>query len=267
MSDTKQKAREAEDSTAVSALARWGLLSRGVVWLVVGGLAVQVALGDRAQADKNGALAAIKDKPLGEVLLVALALGFLGYAAWRLLEGAVGHRDEQGATQWGKRSASLLRGVVYLGLAVSTTRFLFSTPRRDQTEPLTARVMAATGGQTLVFLVGAGFVIGGLVMAVRAIRQGFADDLCQDEMPGWLRSATKAIASAGLVSRGVVFALIGVFLARAAATFDPNKAKGLDGSLKTLAGQPYGPVVLFTLALGLLAFALWSFLEARYREI
>ena len=119
----------------------------------------------------------------------------------------------------------------------------------------------------MVFLVGVGFVIGGGAMAVRAFGQKFEDNLKCGEMPGWLRRATKAIGTAGLVSRGLVFMLIGVFLVRAAVEFDPDKAKGLDGSLKTLAEQPFGQVALFVTAVGLLAFAVWSFLEARYRDI
>ncbi len=267
MSDTKHAARKAEDSDVVSGLARLGIVCRGLVWLVVGGLALQVAFGDSAQADKNGALAAIKDKPFGEVLLVVLVIGFLGYAAWRVLEAAVGHRDEDGGKRLLKRASSGVRGAVYLGLAGSTAKFLVTGGGQDKTEPLTARVLATTGGQTLVFLVGAGFVVGGLVMAARAFSQEFEDKLKTREMPDWLQHATKAIGTAGLTSRGVVFTLIGAFLVRAAATFDPDKAKGLDGSLKTLAEQPFGPVLLSVTAIGLLAFALWSFLEARYREI
>ena len=116
MSDTKQAARKAEDSDVVSGLARLGLVSRGIVWLVVGFLALQVAFGSQAQADKNGAFDTIKDKPLGSLLLVVLAAGFLGYAAWRLLEGAVGHRDEDGVKRWLKRGSSGFRGLIYLGL-------------------------------------------------------------------------------------------------------------------------------------------------------
>lgn len=267
MSDTKQAARKAEDSDVVSGLARLGLVSRGIVWLVVGFLALQVAFGAQAQADKNGAFATIKDKPLGSLLLVVLVVGFLGYAAWRLLEGAVGHRDEDGAKRWFKRGSSGFRGLIYLGLAGSTAKFLLSGGGQDKTEPLTARVLAATGGQTLVFLVGVGFVIGGGAMAVRAFRQKFEDNLRCGDMPSWLRKATKAIGTSGLASRGLVFGLIGAFLIRAAVQFEPDKAKGLDGSLKTLAEQPFGQVALFVTAVGLLAFAVWSFLEARYREI
>lgn len=267
MSDTKQAARKAHDSDVVSGLARLGLASRGIVWLVVGVLALQITFGDSARADKNGALAAIKDKPLGGVLLVVLVIGFLGYAAWRLLEAAVGHRDADGAKRGYKRVSSGARGLVYLGLAASTAKFLVSGPGKDNTEPLTARVLATTGGQTLVFCVGAGLVLVGLAMAVRALRQKFEDKLRTQQMPDWLQRATKAIATAGLTSRGLVFVLVGAFLVRAAALFEPDKANGLDESLKTLADQPYGPVLLFFTAVGLLAFSLWSFLEARYRDI
>src|SRR4051812_24536984 len=178
MTDVKEAARDAardaEDSTTVEWLARLGLASRGVIWLVVGLLAVQVALGDSTQADKNGALRAIADKPFGEGLLVVLALGFLGYASWRILEGAVGHRDEDDETRrWAKRIASLFRGGVYLVLAGSTAKFLFHQDSSDKTQPLTARVMSQPGGRVLVFAIGAGLVLGGVAMGVRGIKQKF----------------------------------------------------------------------------------------------
>lgn len=267
MGDTKRAARKAEDSDVVSGLARLGIVCRGLVWFVVGVLALQVAFGDGAQADKNGALAAIKDKPLGSLGLVVLVVGFLGYATWRVLEGAVGHRDEDGNKRLLKRASSAGRGLIYLSLAFSTSKFLISGGGKDNTEPLTARVLSTTGGQTAVFLVGAGFVITGLVIAGRAFSQEFEDKLKTSDMPDWLHRATKGIGTAGLTSRGLVFSLVGLFLVRAAATFDADKAKGLDGSLKTLSEQPFGPVLLTVTAVGLLAFALWSFLEARYREI
>lgn len=264
---TKHAARKAEDSDVVSGLARLGLVSRGIVWLVVGVLALRIGFGDQAQADKNGALAAIKDKPLGSLLLVVLVVGFLGYAAWRLLEAAVGHRDDDDPKRLGKRAFSGARGLIYLGLAGSTAKFLVAGGGQDKAEPLTARVLATTGGQTLVFVVGLGFVATGLIIGARAFSQEFEDKLDTGKMPGWLEPATKAVGTAGLASRGLVFALIGIFLVRAAATFDPEKANGLDGSLKALSEQPFGQVLLVITALGLLSFALWSFLEARYRKI
>lgn len=267
MGQTKQAARKAEDSTAVAWLARLGLVSRGIVWLVIGLLAVRVALGSTSRADKTGALQTISSRPLGRGLLVVLILGFLGYAAWRLLEGAVGHTDEDGRKRWTKRGASLVRGAIYVGLAVSTAKFLISGGGSDNTQPLTARMMSATGGRTLVLLVGVGVLVGGIAMALRAFRQKFEDNLDLRAMPSWLESATSVIGTAGLASRGLVFGLIGGFLVDAAVRFEPDQAKGLDASLKTLGQQPFGRVLLLAAAVGLLAFALWSFIEARYRKI
>src|SRR5688572_2612577 len=108
MGEAKDAAREAEDSAPVEWLARLGFCARGVIWLVIGVLALRIASGDSSRADKEGALEAIAGQPLGEVLLVVLLVGFLGYAAWRLLEGAVGHRDaDAGQKRARKRLVSL----------------------------------------------------------------------------------------------------------------------------------------------------------------
>lgn len=268
MGDAERAANKARKSDTVEWLARLGLLARGVIWLTVGVLAAQVALGSEKRADKNGALAAIKDKPLGEVLLVVLAVGFIGYATWRLLEGSVGHRDEDdGRKRWMKRGTSLFRGGIYLFLAGSTAKFLFSGGGNDKTKPLTARVMSHPGGRTLVLLVGAGLVVGGLGMAYRGLRQKFEDLVDQGKMPDGLPTVTRIVGTVGLTARGLVFALVGWFLVDAAVRFEPDKAKGLDASLKTLAHHSYGRVALFAGAVGLLAFSAWSFIEARYRKI
>jgi hypothetical protein len=237
---------------------------------VVGLLALQVASGgdEGTRADRNGALRAIAEKPFGEVLLVVLVVGFLGYAVWRLLEGLVGHRDaEAGRKRWGKKAVSLSRAALYTGFAVSTVRFLISGSSDDKTKPFTARVMSETGGRTLVFVVGGAVVIGGLTIAVRAFRQKFVDKLDTARMPDALEGASRLLGTVGIVSRGAVFTLIGVFLIDAARTFEPDKAKGFDATLKTVAHETYGRGLLFAAACGLVAFAAWSFLEARYRKI
>jgi hypothetical protein len=266
--EAARAATKAENSRPLEWLARLGLVSRGVIWLVVGVLALRIATGDNTRADRNGALQAIADKPLGKPLLVVLVVGFLGYGCWRLLEAAVGHRDaDEGRDRLLKRLVSLARGVLYLGFAYSTVRFLTTGSSNDKTKPLTARLMSHTGGRPLVFIVGAAIVIGGLTIAVRAFKQKFADKLDCAKMPDWLERATKVIGTAGLTSRGAVFTMIGAFLIDAAVTFDPNKAKGLDATLKTVAAEAYGRGLLMLAGLGLVAFSLWSFLEARYRKI
>ena len=276
--DLKQAAQQAHGSAAVAWLARLGLASRGIVWLVIGLLAVSVAAGNQERTDRSGALRAIAEKPFGEALLVVLIVGFLGYAAWRGLSAAVGHRDQSEPKQrWRKRMVSASRAVLYTGFAVSTLTFLVQGGGgqggggqdgggQDNTEPLTARTMAHTGGRSVVFVVGVIVVLAGLATAVRGARRKQEDRLQGYRVPPTLRTPVIVVGVVGLVGRGLVIALIGGFLVKAAAQFQPDEAKGLDAALEAVAEQAYGRGLLFAAALALVAFALWSFAEAAFRE-
>ncbi|MCW2613789.1 MAG: putative integral rane protein [Frankiales bacterium] len=262
-------AEQVHDSTAVEGLARLGLASRGMVWLVVGLLAGSVALGrSDERTDRTGALSAIADKPLGEVLLVVLVVGFLGYGLWRLLEAAVGHRDDDGAKRWAHRALSLGKGVVYVGLAVSTVQFLQrGGGGQDKTGLRTADLMGHTGGRTTVGVVGAALVVAGLVVAVRALKEKHSEKLEHYRLPDRFRRPAVVIGVVGLVGRGGVLALLGAFLVRAAVQFDPEEAKGLDAALQVLSQQSFGRVLLLAAVVGMLGYALWSFVEAAYRDL
>jgi hypothetical protein len=264
----KRAAREAEESRPVKGLARLGFAGRGIVYVVVGLLALRVAWGGGARADRDGALATIKGEPLGGGLLVLLALSFAGYACWRLLEGVAGHRDEDDRRKrFAERVGSLGRGALYVFLFGNTVLLLTSGEQRDKTKPLTARAMEVPGGRVVVGLVGAAIVGGGLRMAYRGVTEKALDRLDLRAASHALRRAAAAVALVGLVGRGVVVCLLGGFLLQAAVTFDPHKAKGVDATLKTVADAPLGPLLLTAAAVGLLAFGAWSFLEARYRKV
>ncbi|MDP9182448.1 MAG: DUF1206 domain-containing protein [Actinomycetota bacterium] len=266
--EAKSAARQAEDSKPVEGLARFGLGARGVVYTVIGLLALQIAVQGRGKADRDGALAAIKDKPFGGTLLVVLAIAFAGYACWRLLQGVVGHRDEDaGAKRTAKRISSLVRAVLYAFFAVSTLRFLASGPTDDKAKPFTARALALPGGQVIVALLGLAIIGGGLYAAYRGVRTKFLKRLDLGTASSTTRTVVQRIGIAGLVGRGLVLCLLGGFLFAAAVTFDPDKAKGLDEALKTLAAEPYGQFLLLGAAICLLAFGAWSFVEARYRKV
>lgn len=264
----ERTARSAHGSRAVEVLARLGLASRATVWLVIGLLAASVVVGSGdEQADQSGALRAIVDKPLGGVMLAVLAIGFVGYAVWRLLSAAVGHREDDGASRLGRRIGSLGTGLLYLFLAVSTLLFLQRGGGSDQTTSRTAELMSRPGGRTAVAVVGAGLIVGGLVVAVRGVLQKHGDRLENYRVPDGLRRPAVAIGVVGMVGRGGVAVLIGVFLVRAAALFDPEEAKGLDAALQALAGQPFGRLMLAVAVVGMLAYAAWSYVEAAYRQV
>ncbi len=268
-SSAEQTARNVHDSTALDRLARLGLAARGVVWLVIGLLAVSVLFGGGdEQTDREGALRAIASKPFGTVLLVALVVGFAGYATWRGLAAAVGHRDEDGSKRTGKRLLSAGKCLVYAFLAFSTARFLLrGSSGGDRTSSTTAAVMSQTGGRWLVGVVGLAVVGVGAVLVFRAVRGKHLERLERERVPAGMLRAAKYVGTAGLSGRGLVLALLGGFLVSAAVRFDPQQAKGLDAALQTLAGQAYGQVLLGVAVLSVLAYSAWSFVEAGFREI
>ncbi|WP_313954348.1 DUF1206 domain-containing protein, partial [Frankia sp. CpI1-P] len=156
-SQAKGAARRARHSRTVDITARIGLAGRGLVYVLIGVLALQVAFGlSNAQTNRNGALGEIKDKPFGSTVLVIMVIGFLGYAAWRLLEAAVGVQDENGEKKrTAKRVVSAARGVIYLVIAGSTISFLVSGGGGSgEPAPWTARVMRNDAGRVLVGIVG-----------------------------------------------------------------------------------------------------------------
>lgn len=266
MTSVKHAARRAESSEPADWAARAGLVARGLLWFVVGVLAFRIALGGHERADHAGALQALREQPLGAALLVALALSFAAHAVFRLLEGTVGRRDEgDSRKRLLKRAWSLTKVGVYGVLAASTVHFLVSGhPSEEDPSGPTARVLDVPAGRTLVAVVGAVLFVGGVVQAVRGLRQDFLGKL---RVPaGWMRTLVKGAGAAGNVGRGSVYALVGWFLLQAAVTYDPQKAKSLDEALKSLADRSYGTALLLLAAVGLLSFAAWSFLEARYHK-
>ncbi|HWG95373.1 MAG TPA: DUF1206 domain-containing protein [Mycobacteriales bacterium] len=262
--------RRLEDSDAVAHTARLGLVSRGVVWTLIGVLALSVAVtgGSGQQADQTGALRTLAGTPGGTGLLVALAAGFLAYGLYRVLCAAVGHRDEDGARRWLRRAKSAGEVVLFLGAAGSTLRTaLGTTPDSEQqTESLTARALGLPGGRWLVGLAGAAAVSIAVVLAVRAVAQQSHEDRLEG-VPRRLQRPVVALGVAGMVGRSLAVGLLGGFVVQAAVAYDPERARGLDRSLSALRDQPFGPYLLLLAAAALLSYGLWSFAEAVWRDV
>lgn len=265
MDDAEQAARTAHDSKPVELLARLGLASRGVVFAVLGILALTLVFGGSAKADQTGALQALADRPLGEPLLLVLAVGFAGYAAYLLLSAAVGHRSEDHRTAMRLKDGA--KSVVYAALSVSTFAFLARGEGGESTQSRTADLMSRTGGRTVVAVIGLVVLGVGVYLGVKGLRRKHAECLEQYKIPRALRRTAIAVGAVGYVGRGVTVGLIGAFLVQAAAKTDPQQAKGLDAALHSVLERPYGPVLLGLTAIGVLAYALWSFIEAAFRKI
>ncbi len=249
-------------------LARAGLLSRGVVYAVVGVLALKLAAGDGGRAaSQQGALKTIAQGTFGKVLLVLLAIGLAGYAIWRLTRAALGHgRRQRDGT--GDRVAALASGIAYVVLCATAIRILAGagsgsgSPRRA-----TGGVLDWTGGPLLVGIAGAAMLGVAGYQAYKGASRGFLEDSETGRMSEGVRSAFTALGVFGHLARAVVFALIGYGLIRAAIEYDPQQAVGLDGALRNVADASYGPWLLGLVALGLIGFAAYSAADARYRKV
>ncbi|HVF04857.1 MAG TPA: DUF1206 domain-containing protein [Frankiaceae bacterium] len=262
----KRKGRKAAESDTVQRLGRLGLVARGVLYAVVGGLAASVAFGADEQADKQGALRAIGSTPVGRWSLLIVVAGFVGYALWRLAEATVRPGDKGvGGRLWSAGHA-----VLYTGFAFTTLSFVATqhSENSDATEQnYTAQVLKWPGGRYLVAAVGLTLIGVGVGNAYRAVSGRYRKHLKEQEIPESCDWWFPIVAYAGLAARAVAFSLVGAFLVQAAVTFDPKKARGLDGSLRLVAQQWYGRPLIFAVAIGLVAYGVWSCVEARYRKI
>jgi len=266
---TRGTIRRASDSTAAHALARAGLTARGVIWILIGWVAVLVALGhSKNEVDQQGALQMLAGKPYGTVSLWLLGIGFAGYALWRLSEVVTGVAGEGNGP--GPRLRSLGRAVIYVGFAYLTFKVLSGSQSGSQSrkqQDVTATVMQHPGGQWVVGIAGAIVVIIGLVLVIEGLRRRFVKYLLTSRMSPRTRRIVKTLGTVGTTVRGVVIALVGILVIDAAVTHSPAKSGGVDKALLTLRDQPFGPILLVVVALGLVVFGVYGLCEARWRRV
>jgi hypothetical protein len=255
----------------VEVAGRAGLVAKGASYGLIGVLALQVALGQRGStSDRQGVLRQLATESWGPVALVALAVGFAGYALWRYYDAAFdrsGHGSD--AKGLAVRAKAFGIGALYTASAVAAASLLVSTSSaaKGDEKQETARVLEWPAGRWLVLLVAAGFAGAGLYNVFRAATRKFRERLSRERMHGRVERWAVASGVVGHLARGVVFGLVGVFLGKAAIEYDPREAIGVDGALAKLLAQPFGPVLLGAVTAGLVAYAVYCLVEARYRRI
>ena len=253
----------------VELLGRAGLVAKGVSYALVGALALGLAFGAGGRAtSRQGALATIATHGWGKALLLLLAAGFAAYALWRLAQTIWPDSGDDGAKQAAKRAGTLGRAAIYAGLTYSAVKIAFGSGEESQTakaHKATAQVLDWPGGTWLVGVAGACIVAAGVYNAYRGITKKFTKrwESAGREIESWGERA----GVVGLLARAIVFCLIGAFFIKAAVDYDPRDAVGFDGALQKLAHETYGEWLLGVTAAGLLAYAVFCLVDARYRRI
>jgi hypothetical protein len=267
-------AGRAGNSDALEHLARIGLIAYGVVHLLVAWLALQLAWGGGGgSADQSGAMATLASKPFGKPLLWVLAIGLIALAVWQLAE-LLRHVPGLRSSGEAKKKAvtgsvkSVAKAVVYVALAVTAIKFATGGGKSSaqQQQQTVAGVFSWPGGRWLVAIAGLVLIGVGAKHVHKGITKHFLKEIDTSQATAAQRRTIERLGQVGYPAKGIALALVGGLLGWAAITFDPEKARGLDGALRTVLEAPFGKVLLTLVALGIAAFGVFSFFRARFPE-
>lgn len=268
MNDPEVLGRQAERSDTLDHLVRAGLVAYGVVHLLIAWLAVQLAFGEHGQqASTSGAMHQLAQQPFGEVLVWAVAVGLFLLVVWRLLEAAVGHRDEEGASRVRKRVASGLKAVIYGAVGVTALKVALGSGSSGGGEDgFTAKLMRLPAGQWIV--VGVGLAIIGYAgnVAWRGWKEKFAEHLDTEGKLGTRGATYLVLGKVGHIAKGLALAVVGGLFVYAGATHRAKESGGLDEALQKILQQPFGPVLLVAVAVGIACYGLFCFARARHLD-
>ncbi len=260
-------ARRAENSGVMHFAARVGFAASGLIHILIGFIAIQVAVGAGInEADPSGALAQLAAAPGGIVVLWIAVVGLAALGLWLIVNAFLGQRGDR-RKRAGHFLINFAKGIVYLLLALTAYSFASGggTSSAASTSTASGGLLAQPGGAVVVGLVGAGVFAVGLYLLVKGLRRGFRKDL---NLPGGAAGrATVALGVAGYVAKAVALGAVGVLFVVAALTGDAAKANGLDQGLKSLAALPYGGAILVAVGIGLIAYGVYSFVRARYAKL
>jgi len=266
MTDVKSPADKAGKSDALDHVIRGGLVAYGVIHILIGWLAIQIAFGEKArEASGTGALEYLAKQPLGEVLIWVVAIGMVVLVMWRLLEAWDAFHTQDGADQVKGVVSQLGKGVIYAILAFSALKVAAGqSGGGGGTDSMTADVMKVTGGQLLVGAVGLGVLAYGGWYVYQGWTEKFLEKLDGHPQSSNVSKTYRLLGKAGFVSKGIAIGVIGGLFLYAAATHDPKKSGGLDQALQEIVQQPFGQVILTVVGVGIACYGLFAFARARH---
>lgn len=266
MTTSKSAARAAQDSTAFRILARVGYVVLGILHILIGVIAVSIATGGGGNADQGGALAQIQKTPAGVFLLWIIVIGLLALAIWQIAEAFL-ERDPDDKKKWAHRAKFVGTAVAYL--AISATALVYAmggqSDSQGSSQTFSAKLLSTPGGVFLLVIVGLGVAAVGVAFIVRGFTKAFEKHL--DLPSGNAKKGIVTFGVVGYVAKGIAVGVAGVLFVVAAVTHDPEAAGGLDAALHTLAGLPFGPIILWVVGAGLVLYGLFCFARARYARM
>lgn len=275
MTDTAQQA-EHQAGERRSDVARAGLVGQGILYTLLGLLAVSVALGNRDSASKKGAIEKVAQAPFGKFLLIGLCIALVALVAWKVLQAVAG--DPVRGSEATDRAKYALKAVVYLGSTITAITVLIANWSGGSSssgggsggggggkQKATSVVMDLPAGRWLVMLAGLGVIGYGCYQIYKqVVNTEFMDRIRSLEHDK--EHTVETLGRVGFAGRSGVMIGVGIFLFVAGVNQSSDEVKGLSEILSDLAGQGWGQFVLWILAIGLVAYGLFAFVEARYRR-
>lgn len=244
-------------------LAKMGYGARGVIYVVIGGLAVMAAFsGSGKTTDSKGAITTILHQPLGHTMLTILVIGLAGYVLWRFVQ-AVKDPDNHGTSAKGLaiRGGLLVSSITHAALAVWTVKLMLGEP---QSSSGGGSWLSSSPGLIVLAVAGVAVIGAGIAHIIKGWTARFERYMT---IPRDKRSWAKPLCQFGLIARGVVWCMVGYFFIRSAIKTRSGDVEGVADALNALAGSTYGTWLLGIVAAGLMAFGVYSILEAMYRRI
>ncbi|AXH35466.1 DUF1206 domain-containing protein [Humibacter sp. BT305] len=264
----KSAARTAEGNPVLRILARTGYAVNGLLHILIGIIAIAVAVGagGSQEADQSGALKQLSSNPIGYAVVWIVVVGLFALGLWQIISGFLVH-DEDSKKRWAKRIGEWAKAAVYLvigGTALSVALGSDSSSS-ESTSSMSATLLASPGGVFLVVAIGIGVFAAGVSFVVIGVRRSFTKKLVVPPKPAG--SAVVTLGVVGYVAKGIALAVVGVLFVVAAFTHDAQQASGLDGALKALAALPFGVVVLSAVGVGLIAYGIFLGARARWARL
>lgn len=264
----KATAGHAARSDFLDKLGRVGFIVDGVIHLLIGVIAFELARGGGGgQASQSGAMASLAESGFGQALLWAGAAGFAALAVWCVIDAVLGSRGTGGSRKLGETAKYLGKAILFVVFATLAVRFALGSGGGGGAESATATLLGVSGGGIIIGMIGVAIAIVGLYHIYKGVSRKFLEDLRGGASIGSIGTAIVALGVVGYAAKGVAIGVAGILFVVAALQHDPDKAGDLDDALKTLQNQAYGPWLLTIVAIGIAAFGVYLFGRARYQRM